>query len=123
MSDAGHTKEIVIKGVSSLDEPSVKWGWHGFNRKFASAVGLFFAAFLLIMLIGNHVGHVEDIFLIVFAALIVIGIAIGFKKTPPRDAAKRHKYYTPPEMHYTNITSVAKAATAATVSNTAARTL
>lgn len=110
MSDASHTKEIIINGVSSLDEPSVKWGWHGFNRKFASAVGVFFAIFLLLMLFGNHKGHVEDIYLIVLSVLILVAIALGFKKAPPRDAAIRHKVYTLPEMHYHNLTAPAREA-------------
>ena len=37
--------------------------------------GLLSAGFLLLMLRGNHVGKVEDIFLIGFAALIVVLVA------------------------------------------------
>ena len=37
--------------------------------------GLLSAGFLLLMMHGNHVGHVEDWFLIGFAALIVIAVA------------------------------------------------
>ena len=35
MSADGHhtSKEIVVGGISSLDEPSVQWGWHQHNRK------------------------------------------------------------------------------------------
>ncbi len=36
--------------------------------------GLLSAAFLLVMMHGNHVGHIEDAFLIVFAVLIVIAV-------------------------------------------------
>ena len=36
--------------------------------------GLLSAAFLLLMMHGNHVGHVEDWFLMGFAALIVIAV-------------------------------------------------
>ena len=36
--------------------------------------GLLVAAFLVVMLRGNHVGHVEDWFLIGFAVLIVVAV-------------------------------------------------
>jgi hypothetical protein len=56
-------------GVDPADVPSAKWGWSKINHGTWHAVGLFGIVFLLAMLHGNHVGHVEDIFLIVFALL------------------------------------------------------
>jgi Protein of unknown function (DUF2631) len=38
-------------------------------------MGLLAAGFLLLMMHGNHVGRVEDFFLIGFAAVIVIAVA------------------------------------------------
>jgi Protein of unknown function (DUF2631) len=61
--------------VDVEDVPSAEWGWSFENHKLIHIGGLLSAAFLLLMLRGNHVGRVEDFFLIGFAALIVIAVA------------------------------------------------
>ncbi|WP_019969681.1 DUF2631 domain-containing protein [Mycobacterium sp. 141] len=58
-------------GVDVEDVPSAAWGWSKENIKVIHIGGLLSAAFLLVMLRGNHVGHVEDVFLIGFAILLV----------------------------------------------------
>ncbi len=58
-------------GVDVEDVPSAEWGWSTENHKVIHIGGLLAAGFLLLMLKGNHVGHVEDVFLIGFAALIL----------------------------------------------------
>jgi hypothetical protein len=62
-------------GVDVEDVPSAEWGWSKENQKLIHIGGLLSAAFMLLMLRGNHVGHVEDVFLIAFAILIVIAVA------------------------------------------------
>ncbi len=62
-------------GVDEADVPSAKWGWSKINHGTWHLVGLFIIGFLLLMLRGNHVGRVEDIFLIGFA-LVAAGILI-----------------------------------------------
>jgi hypothetical protein len=62
-------------GVDVEDVPSAQWGWSKENHKLIHIGGLLSAAFMLLMLRGNHVGHVEDAFLIAFAILIVIAVA------------------------------------------------
>ena len=49
MSADGHhtSKEIVVDGISTLDEPSVEWGWHQHSRKVGLVTGGFFVLFLL----------------------------------------------------------------------------
>ncbi|HJE91990.1 MAG TPA: DUF2631 domain-containing protein [Dietzia timorensis] len=102
-SDSGHVKEIVRNGISSIDEPSVNWGWHGFNRKFGNAVGISFAVFMLLMLFGNHIGNVENIYLVSIAIAVFVIMAIATKPHPPRDSPKRNKIFTPTDpMHYAN---------------------
>jgi hypothetical protein len=59
-------------GVDVEDVPSANWGWSKENHKLIHIGGLLSAAFMLLMLRGNHVGHVEDVFLIAFAILLVI---------------------------------------------------
>lgn len=61
-------------GVDVEDVPSVDWGWSKENYRLIHIGGLIAAAFLLAMLRGNHVGRVEDGFLIGFAALILIAV-------------------------------------------------
>jgi hypothetical protein len=58
-------------GVDVEDVPSAEWGWSKENFRMIHIGGLLSAGFLLLMLHGNHVGHIEDAFLIFFAALIV----------------------------------------------------
>ncbi len=58
-------------GVDVEDVPSAKWGWSKENPTVIHIGGVLSAAFLLVLMRGNHVGHVEDWFLIGFAALIV----------------------------------------------------
>ena len=62
-------------GVDVEDVPSAEWGWSKANHKLIQIGGLLSAAFMLVMLRGNHVGHVEDGFLILFAILILIAVA------------------------------------------------
>jgi hypothetical protein len=58
-------------GVDVEDVPSAEWGWSKENFRMIHIGGLLSAGFLLLMLHGNHVGHIEDAFLIFFAALLV----------------------------------------------------
>ena len=56
-------------GVDTAEVPSAAWGWSKINYRTWQYIGAFGILFLLAMLRGNHVGHVEDWFLIGFAAL------------------------------------------------------
>jgi hypothetical protein len=62
-------------GVDVEDVPSAEWGWSKENYRMIHIGGLLSAGFLLLMLRGNHVGHIEDAFLIFFAALLVFVVA------------------------------------------------
>lgn len=74
----GHTSHeaVVVNGVSSDDEPSTAWGWHGHYPKVARFGGFICAAVCLILIHGNHVGKQEDIWL-VFLAVVFAGLSIG----------------------------------------------
>ena len=58
------------------DAPSAEWGWHGSWREFApkgSRVLLWIGVLVMFaMLIGNHVSHVENYY------LIVVGLLMAF---------------------------------------------
>jgi hypothetical protein len=61
-------------GVDVEDVPSAEWGWSQENHRLIHLGGVLSAAFLLFMLHGNHTGHVEDLFLIGFAAAILFAV-------------------------------------------------
>lgn len=56
--------------VDPADIPSAEWGWSRVNPRYFHIAGFAAVVFLLAMLRGNHVGRVEDIFLVVFAAVV-----------------------------------------------------
>lgn len=58
-------------GVDPAEVPSAAWGWSRINVRTWHGIGVFAFILLLAMLRGNHVGHVEDVFLVVFAALVL----------------------------------------------------
>jgi hypothetical protein len=58
-------------GVDTADVPSAEWGWSAINHRTWHFVGLGIMGFLLLMLRGNHVGHIEDWFLVAFAVLVL----------------------------------------------------
>ncbi|HEX5114528.1 MAG TPA: DUF2631 domain-containing protein [Pseudonocardiaceae bacterium] len=57
------------------DEPSAEWGWHGTLPRGARIGGVFIVIAMFGMLIGNQIGHVEDIFL-VLTGVTMIGILL-----------------------------------------------
>jgi LPXTG-motif cell wall-anchored protein len=62
---SGHT-------VSPADEPSAEWGWHGEFRFGTPAAGVVVGLGTLAMLIGNHSGWTENLWLI-FTGLAILG--------------------------------------------------
>jgi len=56
-------------GVDTAEVPSAAWGWSRINYRTWHFTGVFAVVLLLAMLRGNHVGHVEDIWLIGFAVV------------------------------------------------------
>jgi hypothetical protein len=63
---------MVADNVDTNEVPSAAWGWSGESRKTMQVAGWVVVVILLAMMIGNHHGHVEDLFLIGFAALIAV---------------------------------------------------
>jgi len=62
-------------GVDVEEVPSAEWGWSKENPRIKQIGGLLAAGFLLLMMHGNHVGHVEDWFLVGFAAFTLAVVA------------------------------------------------
>ena len=61
-------------GVDVAEVPSAAWGWSRINHRTWHATGVIIVILLLAMLRGNHVGHVEDVYLVGFAALALFVI-------------------------------------------------
>lgn len=61
-------------GVDVEEVPSAAWGWSELNIKVIHLGGILSAIFLLVMLRGNHIGRVENWFLITFAAFILLAV-------------------------------------------------
>ena len=67
---------IVRAGEAPIThERPEDWGWHGEAGKAGRIAGYVMIAFLLVMLVGNHEGRVEDLWL-VGSALILLGSLI-----------------------------------------------
>jgi uncharacterized protein DUF2631 len=62
--------EHVPATVDPQDEPSAAWGWHGGFPRGSVIMGWVSAIIILLMVIGNHQGKIEDIY------LVVIGIGM-----------------------------------------------
>ena len=60
-----------FNGVDVAEVPSAAWGWSKINYRTWHVAGLMAVVFLLAMLRGNHVGHIEDWYLIGFAVLVL----------------------------------------------------
>ena len=118
MSADGHhtSKEIVVDGISTLDEPSVEWGWHQHSRKVGLPVGGFFVLFLLAMLFGNHIGRVEDIWLVSIAVFLAVWMFLALRPKKD-DTLKKSRIFEPPADHY----SVVEAASTGAVGTRSAR--
>lgn len=66
----------VYNGVSTLDEPSAAWGWHNIGFRAIQLAGWVSVLFLLAYNFGNHRGHVETIYLLLFAVVIALGLVL-----------------------------------------------
>lgn len=82
-----HPKEEIYRGISTLDEPSAKWGWHGLSNRALQITGWISVLFLLAMIRGNHVGNIENWVLGVIAALIAVALLL--KAFSPRGSQSR----------------------------------
>jgi hypothetical protein len=63
--------EVERYRVETAEVPSAEWGWSKIHHRTWHYTGLGIVGFLLLMLRGNHVGHIEDWFLVAFAVLVL----------------------------------------------------
>ena len=69
------------------DAPSARFGWHGVARRSIAIAAFVCGIICLGMLKGNHVGHVEDIYLVVIAVGL-IGYTV-YEMVPRKGTWKR----------------------------------
>lgn len=70
-------KKTAVSGhtVSPAEEPSAEWGWHGDFRVGTPVAGIFVGLSMFAMLIGNHSGWTENLWLIGVGAALLAGVA------------------------------------------------
>jgi len=60
--------------VDPHEEPSAEWGWHGTFPRGTQIAGWFTAIAMFAMLIGNHQGNVENVWLICIGVALVAAL-------------------------------------------------
>ena len=60
--------------VDPHEEPSAEWGWHGSFPKLTAAAGIISGLAMFAMLIGNHKGLTEDVWLIGVGVALLAGV-------------------------------------------------
>jgi hypothetical protein len=66
---------IVRAGETPIThERPEDWGWHGEAGKAGRITGYVIIVFLLVMLVGNHEGRVEDLYLVGISLIIAISL-------------------------------------------------
>lgn len=56
--------------VDPVDEPSAEWGWHGQFPRVTRFIGWLMIPAVLGMLVGNHVGNIENLYVVATAAAL-----------------------------------------------------
>lgn len=65
--------EVERRNDVDVEEvPSAEWGWSKQNPRAIQIGGVISALFLVAMLHGNHNGRVEDLYLLGFAAAVLL---------------------------------------------------
>lgn len=66
--------------VDPRDEPSAEWGWHGSFPKTVRVMGWFLAFALLSLLIGNHEGNTENVWLIGMSVTVIGALLLDMRR-------------------------------------------
>jgi len=72
--EQSNREEGIIRAGDTpvMHERPEDWGWHAEAGKTGRIAGWVLAVILLTMLVGNHEGRVEDIYLVLAAAILVV---------------------------------------------------
>jgi hypothetical protein len=73
VNQPGREEAVVRVGEHPIEhERPQEWGWHGETGKWGRRGGVIATVFILLYLIGNHRGKVEDLWLLGIALLMVL---------------------------------------------------
>jgi hypothetical protein len=73
VSQPGREEAVVRAGEHPVEhEQPEDWGWHGETGKWGQIGGWFSTVVILLYLVGNHEGRVEDIWLVALAGLMAL---------------------------------------------------
>lgn len=61
------------------DDPDI-WGWHHTFGKGARVAGWIVALTIIVMSIGNHEGHVEDLWMLLIGGIMIVVLALDMIK-------------------------------------------
>jgi hypothetical protein len=81
VNQPGREEGVVRADAHPVEhERPEEWGWHGEMGKWGRRLTIIPILFLLAMLVGNHRGRLEDIWLIGFAAFMVLLLVIDARR-------------------------------------------
>lgn len=75
---SAHPAKAPAQEVALADDDPRIWGWHhGGDGTTSRKAGIAVVVILLLMILGNHTGQVEDLWLIGIAALLLIMLVVS----------------------------------------------
>jgi hypothetical protein len=81
VNQPGREEGVVRADAHPVEhERPEEWGWHGEMGKWGRRLTIIPIVFLIAMLFGNHEGQLENIWLIGFAAVIVLLLVIDARR-------------------------------------------
>jgi hypothetical protein len=81
VNQPGREEGVVRADAEPVEhERPEEWGWHGEMGKWGRRLTIIPILFLLAMLVGNHRGKLEDIWLIGFAVLMVVLLVVDARR-------------------------------------------
>jgi len=81
VNQPGREEGVVRTGEQPVEhERPEEWGWHGEMGKWGRRLAIIPIVFLVAMVFGNHQGKLEDIWLIGFAALLVLLLVVDARR-------------------------------------------
>ena len=73
VEQSGREEGIVRAGETPIvHERPEDWGWHGEAGRTGRVFGWILAVVLLTLMVGNHEGRVEDIYLVLASATLIV---------------------------------------------------
>jgi Protein of unknown function (DUF2631) len=81
VNQPGREEAVVRTDAHPVEhERPEDWGWHGEMGKWGRRLTIIPVLFLIAMLFGNHEGNMENLWLIGFAALMVLLLIVDSRR-------------------------------------------